>query len=83
MSHHDQHGTDDRTRRAEQQEGGERSEGRPSGVPESARPGVEGRPSEVRHADAVTRPDADDAPTESEVDRGETPDTEHQPGADL
>jgi hypothetical protein len=66
-----------------QREGGERGEGRPTGTTESTRPGAEGRPTEVRHADATTRPDAESMPTEDETDRGGTPDTEHQPGGDL
>ncbi|HEU4673852.1 MAG TPA: hypothetical protein VFS32_13220 [Candidatus Limnocylindrales bacterium] len=73
----------DRARDAREREGGERGEGRPSGMTESTRPGAEGRPAEVRHADATTRPDADSAPTEDVVERGGTPDTEHQPGGDL
>jgi hypothetical protein len=64
-------------------DGGERGEGRPSGLTESSRPAAEGRPTDGRHADAMTRPDAEEHPTEDVVDRGGTPDTEHQPGGDL
>jgi hypothetical protein len=67
----------------QEREGGERGEGRPSGATESTRSGAEGRPAEVRHADTAARPDADAMPTEDTVDRGGTPDTEHQPGGDL
>ena len=63
--------------------GREWSEGRPAGVPGDARAGSEGRPSVVRGAGPQPRPRAEDAPTEDPVDRGETPDTEHQPGGDL
>jgi hypothetical protein len=73
----------DRDEETRIREGGERGEGRPSGITDSARSHAEGRPSEVRHADSTTRPDAESAPTEDEVDRGGTPDTEHQPGGDL
>lgn len=81
MSHHDQSEHDQR--RVQEQEGGERGEGRPAGVTDSARSGAEGRPVEVRHPDATTRPKADEMPTEPEVERGETPSTEHGPGTDL
>jgi hypothetical protein len=64
-------------------EGGENREGRPAGTTESTRPGAEGRPSEVRHADAARKSDPENAPTEDVVDRGGTPSTEHQPGGDL
>ena len=66
-----------------EREGGERGEGRPSGATESSQPAAEGRPAEVRHADAATRPDAESMPTEGEAERGGTPDTEHEPGGDL
>jgi hypothetical protein len=70
-----------------QREGGsdelERGEGRPLGVGDSARSGAEGRPSHVRDAEATERSSPEAAPTEDEVERGGTPDTEHQPGGDL
>ncbi|HET7027082.1 MAG TPA: hypothetical protein VFI28_05285 [Candidatus Limnocylindrales bacterium] len=68
---------------ARNREGGERGEGRPLGVTDSARSGAEGRPSDVRDADAARKSNPADAPTEDAVDRGETPSTEHQPGGDL
>ncbi len=63
--------------------GRERNEGRPAGVPGDARPASEGRPSAVRHAEPGPTPPAEQMPTEDPVDRGQTPDTEHQPGGDL
>ncbi len=63
--------------------GQERSEGRPRGVPGDARPASEGRPSAVRDAQPQPTPPADQMPTEDPVDRGQAPDTEHQPGGDL
>jgi hypothetical protein len=68
---------------AHEREGGERGEGRPLGVTDAARSGAEGRPSDVRHSDAASRANTDNAPTEDAVDRGGTPSTEHQPGGDL
>jgi hypothetical protein len=73
----------DRERERVEREGGERGEGRPAGVTDSARSGAEGRPSTVRQPDAMTKPDSDAPPTESDVERGETPSTEHHPGGDL
>ncbi|HYM82800.1 MAG TPA: hypothetical protein VEY67_01440, partial [Candidatus Dormibacteraeota bacterium] len=64
-------------------EGRERGDGRPSGIPSDTRPAAEGRPSSVRHADPAPTPSAEAVHTEDPVDRGETPDTEHQPGGDL
>ena len=63
--------------------GRERSDGRPRGVPNEARAASEGRPAVVRGARPGPTPAAERAPTEDAVDRGETPDTEHQPGGDL
>lgn len=60
----------------------ERGDGRPLGVSGSGRSEAEGRPSDVRDAPA-DRSDHAAAPTEDEVERGGTPDTEHQPGGDL
>lgn len=77
---------DDRTDRLDDDVAGtgrEPSDGRPGGVPNDARAASEGRPSAVRHAGPGTTPPAEHAPTEDAVDRGETPDTEHQPGGDL
>lgn len=68
---------------AHEREGGERGEGRPLGATDSTRSGAEGRPSEVRHADVATKSSPEKAPTEDAVERGGTPDTEHQPGGDL
>jgi hypothetical protein len=70
-------------RDAREREAGERGEGRPLGVTDGARSGAEGRPSDVRHSEAASRSNADRAPTEDAVERGGTPDTEHQPGGDL
>ncbi len=75
--------TQDRDETTGTNEGGERGEGRPTGFTESARPGAEGRPAEVREPHDPQRPSADEMPTESPVDRGHTPDTEHEPGGDM
>ncbi len=85
---------DDPTQRSERNDAGsldrdvagkgrERSEGRPRGIPEDARPASEGRPAAVRDAEPQSTPPAEQMPTEDPVDRGGTPDTEHQPGGDL
>ncbi len=60
----------------------EQGRGRPSGVPEDAREHAEGRPTVVRRAQPETPP-AKTQPTEGAVDRGQTPDTELDPGQDL
>ena len=60
----------------------EQGHGRPSGVPEDARKDAEGRPAVVRRAQPETPP-AETQPTEGAVDRGQTPDTELDPGQDL
>jgi len=60
----------------------EQGHGRPSGVPEDAREHAEGRPTVVRRAQPETPP-AETQPTEGAVDRGQTPDTELDPGQDL
>ena len=51
-------------------------------MPEDGRAHAEGRPTVVREAQPVTPP-AVTQPTEGAVDRGQTPDTENDPGQDL
>jgi hypothetical protein len=60
----------------------EQGHGRPSGIPEDARKDAEGRPTVVRRAQPETPP-VQTQPTEGAVDRGQTPDTELDPGQDL
>ena len=61
----------------------ERGDGRPSGVPAATGANVEGRPASVRDATPDQVPPADAVPTVAPEERGETPATEHAPGADL
>lgn len=68
--------------RADEQ-GAERGDGRPSGVPGRTGEHLEGRPSDVREASPRDVPPADDVRTIAPEEEGETPETEHAPGADL
>lgn len=70
-------------RRDVDREGRERSEGRPSGVPDAAGSSAEGRPSEVADARPGSVPDQHAAPTEAPEEQGEQVATEHAPGSDL
>jgi hypothetical protein len=63
--------------------GEERGDGRPSGVPGGAGENAEGRPANARDASPDQVPSADAVPTVAPEERGETPETEHAPGADL
>jgi hypothetical protein len=63
--------------------GGERGDGRPAGVPAGSGDDLEGRPATVREASPERVPAADEVPTVAPEERGETPETEHAPGADL
>lgn len=62
--------------------GGERSDGRPAGVPGGADVDPEGRPEIARNA-PVASSSGGAAPTEPPEEQGEEPATEHSPGSDL
>lgn len=65
------------------EQGTERGDGRPSGVPGTTGGHVEGRPSVVREAAPTDVPPAEEVRTVAPEEEGETPETEHGPGADL
>lgn len=65
------------------EQGDERGDGRPSGVPGRTGELLEGRPSVVREATPTGVPPAGDTETVAPEEEGETPETEHAPGADL
>ena len=76
-------GTSGAGRRGVDEQGAERGDGRPSGVPGTTGEHVEGRPSVVRDASPTGVPSAADVETVAPEEDGETPETEHAPGADL
>ncbi len=63
--------------------GGERSDGRPEGVPSASGTQPEGRPTMVEEATPAGSSPADEVPTEAPEERGEETTTEHSPGSDL
>ncbi|MBA2315028.1 MAG: hypothetical protein H0V87_06540 [Chloroflexi bacterium] len=63
--------------------GGERSDGRPEGVPSPSGTEPDGRPAKVEEATPAGSSPADAAPTEAPEEQGEEVPTEHSPGSDL
>jgi len=68
----------DRDQETGAEAGNERNDGRPTGTPAATEEDL-GRPEEVREESDAEAPGATIAPEE----KGEAPETEHAPGADL